>query len=327
MIDARGPYFDELRVGQVFDHAPAITLSSGLAAVHQSVSGDRLRLPLSEPLARAVAGRAPLAHPALVWDVAIGQSSVVTHTVRANLFYRGLVLRRLPSIGDTLQTVTTIDALKQNRVRDGKPATGLALLHIVTRDQDGRAVLDFQRCAMLPLVDPAGAAVRPSDPPFDTAATDLPDAGLAASVEGWTVGKTGAELPPEGSRIRVVGGDVVSGAPELARLTLNIATVHHDAPAAGGRRLVFGGHAIGLALHQATRALPDLLTVLGWHSCDHLAPVHEGDRLTSEIEVERVAPSPVGGRLVHLRARVRADDAATGTSADVLDWRFVGLHL
>jgi acyl dehydratase len=324
VIDARGPYFEELRVGQVFDRAPAITLSSGLAAVHQSVTGDRLRLPLSEPLARAVTGRGPLAHPALVWDVAIGQSSVVTHNVRANLFYRGLVLHRLPSIGDTLQTVTTIDALTRNRSRDDRPATGLALLRIVTRDQDGTVVLDFHRCAMIPLADPLAASTIRR--PLDTAPADLPDDRLAASVAGWTVDGPGGDLPPAGSRIRVLGGDVVSGAPELARLTLNIARVHHDAAAAGGRRLVFGGHTIGLALHQATRALPDLLTVLGWHSCDHLAAVHEGDRLTSELEIERVTPGPTGGRFVRLRSRVRADDPETGTGTEVLDWRFVALH-
>src|SRR6202034_154238 len=51
----------------------------------------------------------------------------------------------------------------------------------------------------------------------------------------------------------VPGGDVVSSAPELARLTLNVAMVHHDASAAGGQRLVYGGHAIGLALAQAAR--------------------------------------------------------------------------
>lgn len=293
--------------------------------MHQSVAGDRLRLPLSEPSARAVTGRSPLAHPALVWDIAIGQSSVVTHNVRANLYYRGLVLRRLPSIGDTLHTVTTIDALKPNRARDGRPATGLALLHIVTRDQDGTTVLDFHRCAMIPLADPTRLAASPGTGSFDTTPADLADHDLAASVAGWTVGPENGERPAEGSRFRIVGGDVVSGAPQLARLTLNIATVHHDAPAAGGRRLVFGGHTIGLALHQATRALPDLLTVLGWHSCDHLAPVHEGDRLTSELEVERVTASPVGGRFLHLRSRVRADDARTGASSDVLDWRFVAL--
>ena len=48
-------------------------------------------------------------------------------------------------------------------------------------------------------------------------------------------------------------GDVVSSAPELARLSLNIAATHHDSRV-GGQRLVYGGHTIGLALAQATRA-------------------------------------------------------------------------
>src|SRR5690606_11310680 len=75
----------------------------------------------------------------------------------------------------------------------------------------------------------------------------------------------------------VTGGDVVTSAPELARLTLNIAKVHHDAAASGQGRLVYGGHTIGLALHQAVRALPELVTVVAWHGCDHTGPVREGD--------------------------------------------------
>ena len=42
---AGGPYFDDLEVGQVFDSAPSMTLTPGAAAVHQSIIGDRLRLP------------------------------------------------------------------------------------------------------------------------------------------------------------------------------------------------------------------------------------------------------------------------------------------
>ena len=91
------------------------------------------------------------------------------------------------------------------------------------------------------------------------------------------------------------GGDVVSGAPELARLTLNIAMAHHDAQAAGGQRLVYGGHTVGLALAQAARSLPSLVTVAAWHGCDHLGPVHEGDTLRSTISVEQVDPLPAGG--------------------------------
>ena len=84
-------------------------------------------------------------------------------------------------------------------------------------------------------------------------------------------------------------GDVVSSAPELARLTLNIAATHHDSRV-GGQRLVYGGHTIGLALAQASRLLPNLVTVLGWESCDHTGPVHEGDTLYSELHVESAEP-------------------------------------
>ena len=45
-----------------------------------------------------------LAHPALVSDVAIGQSTLATQRVKANLFYRGLTFHRFPVIGDTLCT-------------------------------------------------------------------------------------------------------------------------------------------------------------------------------------------------------------------------------
>jgi acyl dehydratase len=86
--------------------------------------------------------------------------------------------------------------------------------------------------------------------------------------------------------------------------------------------LVYGGHAIGLALSQAARALPSLATVVGWHGCDHLAPVREGDTLRSTITVERIGLLPDGGGLVHLRSVVRADGPP---ERDVLDWRYVAL--
>src|SRR5271165_2358077 len=84
-----GPYFDQLEVGQVFDTAPSMTLTPGVAATHQAILGDRLRLPLDAHLSYAVAGtQSALAHPGLVCDVAIGQSTLVTRHVKANLFYR-----------------------------------------------------------------------------------------------------------------------------------------------------------------------------------------------------------------------------------------------
>jgi acyl dehydratase len=316
IYQAGGPYFDDLHVGLVFDSAPAYTLTDGRQAAHQAIVGDRLRLPLDDVLATKVAG-GPLAHPAFVWDVAIGQSTLATQHVKANLFYRNLIFRRWPLIGDTLGTTTTVGGLRENRRKEGRPPTGLAALRMVTTDQQGRTVLDFYRCAMLPL---RGDSTGHSDA--------LDQIGLGGSADPLAcldgldlaaLPQTGG-LPAEGDEIRVVGGDVVSSAPELARLSLNVAAVHHDAAAAAGTRLVYGGHTIGIALSQASRAIPGLVGVLGWHGCDHVGPVHEGDTLRSVVTIERLQPGQANSFLADLRSRVESDQ-----SGAVLDWRFSAL--
>jgi acyl dehydratase len=325
-----GPFFEDLGVGDVVQTAPALTLTEGHAALHQAIVGDRLRLALDATLARQVLGvPAPLAHPALVCDVAIGQSTLVTERVIANLFYRGLVLRRAPVIGDTLRTTTEVVALRQNAPRPGRAATGLAVLRVRTVDQDDRRVLDFWRCAMLPLSDPDAQTGHADD--LDAIPAELDPDVVRAATAGWRLDAFRAAAPGDhlaalrpGQRWTIEGGDVVSAAPELARLSLNVARAHHDEGAAGaGRRLVYGGHTIGIAAAQATRALPNLVTIVGWHGCDHLAPVFEGDTLHSELELTAVEPLDPGGGLVHLRSRVRARRA--GESSDVLDWRFVAV--
>ncbi|WP_370289735.1 MaoC family dehydratase [Nocardioides sp.] len=312
-----GPWFDDLEVGQVFDSAPGVTLTEGRAAAHQAIVGDRWRLALDDDLSRRVAGAA-LASPTLVWNTAIGQSTLVTQRVRANLFYRRLALLRQPAIGDTLRTTTTVVGLKENTRREGRPATGLAALHMVTLDQDARTVLDFYRCAMLPV---RGAATgRDDDLSVVGAGEPLTSAALVPDWDRKGLARFGGGVPAAGAVLEVEGGDVVSSAPELARLTTNVAAVHHDEAAAGGRRLVYGGHTIALAAAQATRALPGLVTVLAWESCDHVGPVHEGDTLRSTVEVLR-STQVDGWTVLDLRSVV-----TSGEGARVLDWRYSALH-
>ena len=119
-------------------------------------------------------------------------------------------------------------------------------------------------------------------------------------------------------------GDVVSSAPELARLSLNIAATHHDSRV-GGQRLVYGGHTIGLALAQASRLLPNLVAVLGWESCDHTGPVHEGDTLYSELHIESAEPAD-GGGVLGLRSLVYAFSDPQDEPRRVLDWHFTALQ-
>jgi len=323
-----GPFYDDLQIGQRFDSAPVMRLTGGLAAAHHAIVGGRLRLAFDATLSAAVTGRAePFAAPAFVWDMAIGQSTLVTQRAIANLFYRGLVFRRAPAIGDSLKTVTTIIGLRPASAKPGRPPRGLVTMRIATSDQEGRPVLDFCRCAMLPAreVRNAGTQGETELPPSDFTAAQLSAAAATWNLDAYRSALPGPHFDAlrAGAVLHLAGGDVVSSAPELARLTMNLAIVHHDRTVSG-KRLVYGGHTIGLAAAQLTRAFPALVTILGWHDCDHLGPVHEGDTLHSKITVERREALPGGGGLAHLRSQVQATNIEGGVS-DVLDWRLIGL--
>ena len=343
LVPLGGPWFEDLEVGQVVDDAPPVTLTPAHALLHQSLTGDRLRLPLDHTLSAAVTGRPePLAHPLLVTNLAIGQTTGLTQRVKANLFYRGLLLESPVHLGDTLETITEVVALRQNQPRPGRPATGLAVLRCTTWNQDGRRVLDFYRCPMLPLRDPEGDTGRADD--FSGIPEDLDDTRLLGSVAGWDLAAFRARTGSLGRRPDLMAGtvyalefrDTVTGACELARATLNLAEAHTDARHSPyGVRLVYGGHTIALAGAAVSRAVPGLVTILGWRSCDHAGPVFEGDALRTDVAVDAVTPVDGGdgdGALVDLRARVWVDrpedeappGAPTGEKL-VLDWRLVGL--
>lgn len=321
-----GPYFDDLTVGQVLNPAPAVTIDEGEAAVYQAICGDPLATALSAPLSEAVTGMpGRLANPALVMHISIGQSTVATQRVIANLFYRGVVLGEAVRLGETLHTTVEIRGLRETTRRDDRPPRGLALLGIRTvRVDDGAPVVDYERCAMLRFRDEAAETghvddLGGSDPDIDlTAWSDRVPAGWDPSPLAdvadmdWDVGETRIDL------LR----DTVTAAPELARLSQNLAPVHRDAAAnEGGRRLVYGGHTIGLAQASLVRRMPGTATVLGWQSCDHPGPVFEGDVLScrhSLLDEQEAA----GGRLRAVLTEVTAERDGTD-AGPVLDWRLV----
>jgi acyl dehydratase len=78
-------------------------------------------------------------------------------------------------------------------------------------------------------------------------------------------------------------------------MTLNMAMTHTDAGrSVYGERLVYGGHTIAMAAAQITRVLPNMMSILGWFTCDHLAPVFEQDIIESRVTIEGLLP---GGSL------------------------------
>jgi acyl dehydratase len=328
-----GPHFEDFEVGRVFEDAPGLTLTSGHAALHQALVGDRLRMPLDATLSTAVTGReATLAHPHLVCDVAIGQTTGPTQRVKGNLFYRGLVLLRPVYIGDTLRTRTEVVGLRQNRPRPDGTATGLVALRMQTTNQDGELVLDFYRCPMIPLRDTSAQTGRADD--FDFIPSELDADRVRGAVPAdWNydamracVGAHFADISA-GRVYEIEGRDTITAAVELVRLTLNVAEAHSDGSStAHGRRLVYGGHTISMTAGQITRALPNLMTVVGWRHCNHTGPVFEGDILATTLTVEATHElEDVGAGLLDLHAIVHAERAGSDEPLPVLDWRLVGL--
>lgn len=322
-----GPWFEDFAVGQVFD-APAVTLTEGHATLLQSLTGDRLRLPLDHHSSRAVTGsQQPLAHPLLAINVAIGQSTWASQRVKANLFYRGLVLQRSVHLGDTLATTTRVVALKQNKPQSDRPATGVVALEMTTRNQRGEDVMQFWRCPMLPCRD--GGAVTGHADNLAQVGTEVDERAVRAVVPAWDVaassrrwqGRKAADIQP-GMRFAIEARDTVTGAPELVRATLNMAMAHTDAKLSYlGDRLVYGGHTISIAFAQVTRALPNLYTMLAWDGCDHTAPVVENDRLRSEVTVLE-EHDLAQGALLRLRVETWASRGQPEKEERVLDWRF-----
>jgi len=326
IVDDPGPYFDDLKVGQRLQPCPAVTIGAGEAAVYQAVCGDPMATSLNRPLGEAVTGRSGrLVNPGLVMHVSIGQSTVATRRVIANLFYRGVALQRPVWEGETLHTEVTIRGLTDLSRRSDRPARGLALLGVrTTCVDDGKMVVDYERCAMLLVRNPAritgqaddlGQAFA-GDVDLDSWEDRIPPGWDPSPLAGmadhdWAISDRRTD------RLR----DTVTGALLLVRLTQNQAPPHRDAAEGlSGQRLVYGGHTIGLAQASLARMMPGTATVVGWQSCDHLAPVYEEDVLAFHHTL--LDERPVGGgRLRAVRVEVDADRA--GTPTPVLDWRTI----
>ena len=137
-----------------FVPAPAITIGAGETALYQAIVGD----PLADLAGRtgrdAVTGVAGgVVNPALALHFSIGQSTVATRRVIANLFYRGVVLRRPVPVGrDAVDDRRDRAPAGDQSRKPDRPPRGMVLLGIRTVDQRrrGRRRLRAVRAAPLP---------------------------------------------------------------------------------------------------------------------------------------------------------------------------------
>ena len=320
-----GPFFDDLEIGQVLAPSPDLTITGAESALYQAICGDPLTTSLSLPLAEKITGtRTRLVNPSLVMNISIGQSTVATRRVIANLFYRGVVIKRPVLEGETLHTDVAVLGLKSLTPREDRPPRGLALLGITTKSvEDGSTIVDYERCAMLKARNPDLNSEHSSD--FGIVSTEIILEDWESRIpKNWdlqSLKKIDKNEWPVGERRTDTLRDTVSNALELVRLTQNQATVHRDPKTSPtSQRLVYGGHTIGLAQASLIRLIPDTATILGWQSCDHVGPVNENDLLTFHHTL--LDERPVGqGYIKSVRTQVEA--TRDSEISPVLDWRLV----
>lgn len=308
------PFADDLTLGRSLPLAPEITIDEGIAAQYHAISGDRMRLPLSTPLTTAVTGEhRRLVNPGLVMQIAIGQSTVATRRVIANLFYRGVKIHQPVYVGDTLST--TVTPIAARLASSGERAK--VLLRMLTTLGDGSTVIDFERVALIPVKDrqsfhEAGEiGIADRETPLHDFVPFVP--------ASWTVEAYPSVTPTIRENVIDELREPLTDSLALVRLTGNHAAAHRDIDAGvAGRRLVYGGHVVALAQAALTRQT-DPLTVIGWRSCDHLAPTFEDELLQVSIRLEDTLGLSAGAvQGYRVRASVKGSD---GSSRDVLDWR------
>ena len=319
MIPLDGLYYDQLHVGQELPPQPSVAIDDGMAALYQSMVGERLAMALDPGVCEAVTGRpGRLASPGLVMHLSIGHSTTLTRRVIANLFYRDVRLLRPVFVGQSIATTVTVAALADSRPRPGRPHRGKVLVDIATT-ADGELAVTYQRAPLMPQIgaeQPGHAGDLGRGSPLDMAA-------LAALVPAeWDFAALGPGADWQlGTTVVDPARDMIDNALALVRLTNNLALVHRDAAESPyPQRLAYGGHVVGLAQASLSRVLPGMATVVGWHGCDHTGPAFEGDQVSFRHTLLDAAPAGNGRAFA---VQVEGFAHRSDETDKILDWTVI----
>lgn len=146
--EARGRYFDELAVGQVFRHRPGRTIDGSVNVLFTSLTGNTQSLHLDEHYAARTEFGARLVNSLLTMSVVVGLSvsDLTEGTTVANLGFDEIEFPAPVFHGDTLYSETEVLALRPSRSR---PNQGLATFEHRGRNQDDILVCVARRSALM----------------------------------------------------------------------------------------------------------------------------------------------------------------------------------
>ena len=292
-----GNFLEDFRVGHVLRHKHGKTITEGLFNAFTDFTMTTNPLSKNLRYARAYGFPGLVVPPGLVMNVAFSQTvEDVSENARANLEYIDMRFGVPVSIGDTIEVETTVLGVKPS-LRD--PDRGVVHVQSTGRNQDGDAVITFQRKVQVWKRDP-GAAVhdgespaRPIDcelrlPPYDERAAYRSLAHLSAP-DGYFEDLIPGDVI-EHSRGRTITAEHIALTAELD----NTSQVHCNQTMIdrnperyiGGQLIVYGGIPFNICLGLSC---PDVgensLADLVYRTGRHTAPVFAGDTLFAATEI------------------------------------------
>ncbi len=298
-----GNFFEDFKLGQVFEHATPRTLTAGDATLYTALYGSRFAVQSSDAFAQALGyPKSPL-DDLLVFHVVFGKTVPdISLNAIANLGYAECRFLKPVYPGDTLSSTSEVIGLRENSNRQ----SGVVYVRTTGRNQTGAAVLDYVRWVMVRKRDEAAPAPAEHVPELKKA-VDPADLGGALPLMG--AGSFNSALSGSpcrwgdyeiGEKIDHLDGMTIEEAEhQLAtRLYQNTAKVHFNQHEQGqgrfGRRLIYGGHIISLARALSFNGLENAFHVAAVNAGRHVAPSFAGDTVYAWSEVLDKAALPRG---------------------------------
>jgi 2-methylfumaryl-CoA hydratase len=311
-----GRYFEDFGIGQHLVHAIPRTLHGGDIAAYMALTGDRHPLASSTELARSLGFMREVIPDLLVFHVVFGKSVPdVSHNATANLGYADVRFLRPVYPGDTLLAESEVIGLRE--VSSGE--AGVVYVRTRGTNQKGQEVLSFVRWVMVPKRDNDQAKGVNNVPqlPAVVAADRLPAPEVMNLQRfpdlAWAFGSTARWDDYDiGERLDHPDAMTIEEADHVqaTRLYHNTAQVHFDAKAAAesrfGKRIVYGGHVISVAMALAQNGLQTQLKIAAWNGGSHVAPTFAGDTLRAFSQVVEKAEIPRRRDIGALRLRLNA---------------------
>jgi 2-methylfumaryl-CoA hydratase len=313
---SNGRFFEDFGIGQRLIHAVPRTLHGGDIALYMALTGERPPLSSSTELARSLGFVRELIPDLLVFHTVFGKSvSDISHNATANLGYADVRFLRPVYPGDTLVAESEVIGLREVSSGEG----GVVYVRTRGTNQKGQDVVTFVRWVMVPKHDRTAAKDVSTVPPLSAVVTvdrlPVPDTmNLQRFPDlAWAFGATARWDDYEvGERLDHPDAMTIEEADHVqaTRLYHNSAQVHFDARGMAesrfGRRIVYGGHVISVAMALAQNGLSSSLKVAAWNGGAHVAPTFAGDTLRAFTEVLERAEIPNRRDVGALRLRLSA---------------------